>query len=97
MGKSLLPIEPSEWSNVIERIGILNTLLLIFALGFGLSFVFRGPAYLHGINAIINTVLKHRREMKRIPTKAKQKQENLRVAIETRKRKDKREARSQKR
>lgn len=85
MGKDVLP-DPGPWVAAVERIGILNTILVVLALGFAVSFVFRGPAYVRALTEMLSVILKYRKEKKRIPTKSKNKQINLTTALEARKR-----------
>jgi hypothetical protein len=85
MGKDALP-DPGPWIGAVERIGIGNTVILIFALGLSVSVVFRGPAYVKGLNEVLKTVLKYRTEKKRISAKIGDKQVNLTAALDARKR-----------
>ncbi|MDF3813966.1 MULTISPECIES: hypothetical protein [Rhodopseudomonas] len=85
MGKEVLP-DPGQWVSAVERIGIGNTVLLILALGLGVSFVFRGPAYIRAFNEVLATILKYQKEKKRIPNKVENKQQNLNAALDARKR-----------
>lgn len=85
MGKGALP-DPGPWVDAAERIGLGGTVILILALGLSVSFIFRGPAYLNAINEITKTILKYRKERKRIPEKIKNKQRNLNAALSARKR-----------
>jgi len=79
-------VEPGPWVDAVERIGLGGTVVLILALFAGTAFLLRGPALLNSVNGIINTILKHRRENKRINEKIASKQANLKTALEARKR-----------
>jgi hypothetical protein len=85
MGKSVLP-EPGPWIDAVDRIGLGGVVILILALGVGISIPFRGPAYIDAINRVLQTFLKHSREKKRVPQKVKDKQQNLKAALSARKR-----------
>jgi hypothetical protein len=85
MGKDVLP-DPGPWIGAVERIGIGNTVVLILALGLGISFVFRGPTYIRALNEVLTTYLKYKKEKQRVPAKIKAKQANLNAALDARKR-----------
>jgi len=86
MGKGTLNVEPGGWVDSVERIGLGGTVVLILALCAGTAFIVRGPALLNSLNNIINTILKHQREKKRIAEKIKGKQKNLNSALSARRR-----------
>ena len=86
MGKSLVTVEPGGWIESVERIGLGGSILLILALSVGMAFIIRGPALIGALNRILNTILKHQRDKKRIAARIEDKKANLKTALDARKR-----------
>ena len=77
-----MQLQPGDWPSVVQQIGLGGALLLIAALSLGTAIAFRLPGILRECNTILTTILKHRREGRRIEDKVKSKQQNLKEKIE---------------
>jgi len=86
MGSGSIDLHAAEWALVAQQIGLGGAVLLIITLSIGTAFIVRGPGLLDRINKMLEIVLKHRRETRRINEKLRIQQAELRLALENRKR-----------
>lgn len=84
MANTPVTIEPGGWIDAVERIGIINAVVLILALSAGLTMLARGPGLIKAGNECLKTILTHEREKKRVPGKVKSQQGSLRSELQRR-------------
>lgn len=76
MGKFFLN---TDWIAAIERVGLTKVIILILATTFGIAFIARGPAMIKQLGGIVDIILKHKRESRRIESQIQRDQAALKI------------------
>lgn len=77
-------IDAGQWADVAQRIGLGGAVVLVLAIGLAIGFATRGPEFLKALNGVLETILSHRRESKRITEELRRDRERLAAEFEAR-------------
>lgn len=81
MGATSAILDPGQWPEAVQHLGLVPTIALILALGVGIGLATRAPELIRAVGYVLDVILTKRNESRRIDDLARRNQDVLRHII----------------